>query len=135
MADLMDCALQMSISISTCVRIVAPRRPSLAPLARSRSMGRRRLWIVRSGRVVPTFLRFGKEGVEQLFFHSFSLSLPSFFHFFFLFMPFVSGWLGLVKTSLKVAVGRSTIADASVVSETARPWMGYVEYVLLSLGV
>ena len=84
MADLIRCALQMSISISTCVRIVAPGRPFLAR-ARSRSMGRRRLWIVRSGRVVPTFLRFGKKGDGTLFF----LFLPFFLY---TFCDWLAGW-------------------------------------------
>ena len=92
MADLMDCALQMSISISTCVRIVAPRRPSLAPRARSRLMGRRWSWIVRSGRAVPTFLRFGKEGGGKAFL-SFSLSLSLLFLSIFSFISFAIGWL------------------------------------------
>ena len=85
--------------------------------------------------MVPTFLRFGKER-GGLAFLSFFLSLSLFFFFhFFLFLLRLAGWLGLVTRLSKVAVGWSIVANASIVLATARPWMSYVEYVLLSLGV
>ena len=118
MADLIrfDCGLQMSIPISTCVRIVRPRQPSLAR-ARSRLMGRRRLWIVRSGRVGPTFLEFDTRGGRNALLSLFlSLLLSSFL--------FVTAWLAGTSQDIvqgSERVGWSIVADASVVLETAAP--------------